>query len=367
MPGLRVTAVMRRARARRGGAARWPLPWLGPGRHRGAGGLGVRGGADHRTPALVVDTGRRDHDVLRRRSTRPCERPPPDPAGRARSTGWSTGSGSAARRCASWTASGRRRGDCFADYPDFWGYWHGDGDGGWTWAGSGAGSAVDRRRRPSTAGRGGRAIRGRRMRPPPAQTFDGRVRRRHRRPPRRRRAPDRRRLADAGSRRSPRRASGVGASGRRARRRSSTAPAHRGAPPPPHARHVAQPEPVAGRRSPSGWHRARRRGDGRAGRRPRAARRPVRLVALGAVALLGAGGLASPLASPPRARTAREPAPGRVDRVGHLRRHGRRSRPPTPSTWASSSPSRGSSTRRSTCPGPARARSGRSRWPGSSR
>ncbi len=32
-------------------------------------------------------------------------------------------------------------GDCFADYPDFWGYWHGDGGGGWTWAGSGAGSA----------------------------------------------------------------------------------------------------------------------------------------------------------------------------------------------------------------------------------
>lgn len=32
-------------------------------------------------------------------------------------------------------------GDCFADYPDFWGYWHGDGAGGWTWAGSGAGSS----------------------------------------------------------------------------------------------------------------------------------------------------------------------------------------------------------------------------------
>jgi hypothetical protein len=24
--------------------------------------------------------------------------------------------------------------DCFADYPDFWGYWHGDGHGGWTWS-----------------------------------------------------------------------------------------------------------------------------------------------------------------------------------------------------------------------------------------
>jgi hypothetical protein len=31
--------------------------------------------------------------------------------------------------------------DCFADYPDFWGYWHGNGGGGWTWAGSGAASA----------------------------------------------------------------------------------------------------------------------------------------------------------------------------------------------------------------------------------
>jgi hypothetical protein len=32
-------------------------------------------------------------------------------------------------------------GDCFADYPDFWGYWHGNGGGGWAWAGSGAASA----------------------------------------------------------------------------------------------------------------------------------------------------------------------------------------------------------------------------------
>lgn len=30
--------------------------------------------------------------------------------------------------------------DCFAEYPDFWGYWHGDGAGGWGWAGTGAGS-----------------------------------------------------------------------------------------------------------------------------------------------------------------------------------------------------------------------------------
>ena len=31
--------------------------------------------------------------------------------------------------------------DCFADFPDFWGYWHGT-SGGWTWASSGAGSAT---------------------------------------------------------------------------------------------------------------------------------------------------------------------------------------------------------------------------------
>lgn len=31
-------------------------------------------------------------------------------------------------------------GDCFAEYPEFWGYWHGNGSGGWTWASSGAAS-----------------------------------------------------------------------------------------------------------------------------------------------------------------------------------------------------------------------------------
>jgi hypothetical protein len=30
--------------------------------------------------------------------------------------------------------------DCFAQYPEYWGYWHGDGNGGWTWASAGAGS-----------------------------------------------------------------------------------------------------------------------------------------------------------------------------------------------------------------------------------
>ncbi|TMK36813.1 MAG: hypothetical protein E6G58_04650 [Actinobacteria bacterium] len=31
--------------------------------------------------------------------------------------------------------------DCFADYPEYWGYWHGDGHGGWTWSSTGAASA----------------------------------------------------------------------------------------------------------------------------------------------------------------------------------------------------------------------------------
>src|SRR5437016_11838511 len=30
--------------------------------------------------------------------------------------------------------------DCFADYPSFWGYWHGSGDAGWSWASTGAAS-----------------------------------------------------------------------------------------------------------------------------------------------------------------------------------------------------------------------------------
>jgi hypothetical protein len=32
--------------------------------------------------------------------------------------------------------------DCFEDYPDFWGYWHGDGSGGWIWGSSGASGAT---------------------------------------------------------------------------------------------------------------------------------------------------------------------------------------------------------------------------------
>jgi hypothetical protein len=32
--------------------------------------------------------------------------------------------------------------DCFADYPDFWGYWRGDGNGGWSWSSTGAASTA---------------------------------------------------------------------------------------------------------------------------------------------------------------------------------------------------------------------------------
>ena len=34
--------------------------------------------------------------------------------------------------------TGPAGGDCFAQYPRFWGYWIGDGQGGWTWSGAGA-------------------------------------------------------------------------------------------------------------------------------------------------------------------------------------------------------------------------------------
>ncbi len=82
--------------------------------------------------------------------------------------------------------------DCFADYPDFWGYWHGDGAGGWTWASTGAGcvssSATATWRQP---GCGEAATRGRVMldRPRSASTMSVTPSRRHgrRRRPRTRR------------------------------------------------------------------------------------------------------------------------------------------------------------------------------------
>jgi hypothetical protein len=61
--------------------------------------------------------------------------------------------------------------DCFADYPSFWGYWHGSGDDGWAWASTGAGSA-----RVSDGGRDGwswgTGDSGATHAPPPAERFD---------------------------------------------------------------------------------------------------------------------------------------------------------------------------------------------------
>lgn len=34
--------------------------------------------------------------------------------------------------------------DCFADHPNFWGYWRGNGSGGWSWSSTGAGSTTVR-------------------------------------------------------------------------------------------------------------------------------------------------------------------------------------------------------------------------------
>jgi hypothetical protein len=37
---------------------------------------------------------------------------------------------------------GPATGDCFGDYPNYWGYWRGDASGGWMWSGSGAASVT---------------------------------------------------------------------------------------------------------------------------------------------------------------------------------------------------------------------------------
>src|SRR5256885_963059 len=61
--------------------------------------------------------------------------------------------------------------DCFADYPLFWGYWHGSGDDGWSWASTGAGSArvSDGDRDGWSWGTGQSGIT---HAPPPAERFD---------------------------------------------------------------------------------------------------------------------------------------------------------------------------------------------------
>lgn len=40
--------------------------------------------------------------------------------------------------------TGPAGGDCFSQYPLFWGYWIGDGRGGWTWSSAGAASSTVR-------------------------------------------------------------------------------------------------------------------------------------------------------------------------------------------------------------------------------
>lgn len=40
------------------------------------------------------------------------------------------------------SGTGPAEGDCFGDYPDFWGYWRGDGSGGWIWSSAGAASTT---------------------------------------------------------------------------------------------------------------------------------------------------------------------------------------------------------------------------------
>lgn len=60
-------------------------------------------------------------------------------AGRQHGLEYSLGFG--AQAVCSLAGVGVQGGDCFAGYPEYWGYWHGDGSGGWSWASSGAGGA----------------------------------------------------------------------------------------------------------------------------------------------------------------------------------------------------------------------------------
>jgi len=54
--------------------------------------------------------------------------------------GLSYGFGSGGQAVCRLAGVGPQGDDCFADYPDFWGYWRGDGRGGWTWSSTGAAS-----------------------------------------------------------------------------------------------------------------------------------------------------------------------------------------------------------------------------------
>jgi hypothetical protein len=58
-------------------------------------------------------------------------------AGRQHGLAYSFGFGGQA--VCSLAGVGPSGGDCFAEYPDFWGFWRGNGSGGWSWSSSGAG------------------------------------------------------------------------------------------------------------------------------------------------------------------------------------------------------------------------------------
>jgi hypothetical protein len=115
------------------------LPWLGPAATGAAGGIACA--ADRPHAALVVDTGAQ--------TTTYCVGLDAGTVNglhliqlAAAQYGLTYRLGFGGQAVCQLNGTGSTSGDCFGDYPDFWGYWHGDGHGGWTWAGSGAGSAV---------------------------------------------------------------------------------------------------------------------------------------------------------------------------------------------------------------------------------
>jgi hypothetical protein len=104
-------------------------------------GASVACAAESQHAALVVDTG--DGEVAL------CVELPDDPvsgidlirlAGEQHDLQYTLGYGGEA--VCKLAGVGPEGDDCFADYPNFWGYWRGDGDGGWTWSSTGAGSTT---------------------------------------------------------------------------------------------------------------------------------------------------------------------------------------------------------------------------------
>jgi LPXTG-motif cell wall-anchored protein len=128
---------MRRARAL-GLGLLLALPWLGPAALGGAGGTACA--ADRPHAALLVDTG--GH------TTTYCVGLDAGSVSglhviqlAAAQYGLTYRLGFGGQAVCQLNGVGSASGDCFGEYPSFWGYWHGDGHGGWTWAGSGAGSS----------------------------------------------------------------------------------------------------------------------------------------------------------------------------------------------------------------------------------